>query len=171
MDNQRPDRAIRGINRRLRREGQGECCGYSGFLCGSPCLCRLRTEWLVPMSKYWMYRSHVGVYGPSKTSILPPTDSWLKPTASMARLGEKLRQLPRATQPVWEVESGALFRRSSSIHLMLLMTHERLLYVDHVRYVCSRAIHSQSVESVWCVGRVFPAGCTSVRIVTTLRYE
>jgi hypothetical protein len=34
------------------REGRGECCGYSKVLCGSPCLCRLRTEWLVPVSKY-----------------------------------------------------------------------------------------------------------------------
>jgi hypothetical protein len=34
------------------------------FLCGSPCLCQLRTEGLVPMSKYWTYRSHVGDMGP-----------------------------------------------------------------------------------------------------------
>jgi hypothetical protein len=37
----------------------------------------------------------------------------------------------------------------------LLMTHERLLYVDHVRYVWSRGIRGLSVESVWHVGRVF----------------
>jgi hypothetical protein len=30
------------------------------FLCGIPCLCRLRTEGLVPVSKYWTYRSHAG---------------------------------------------------------------------------------------------------------------
>jgi hypothetical protein len=29
-----------------------------------PRLCRLRTEGLVPMSKYWMYRSHAGDMGP-----------------------------------------------------------------------------------------------------------
>jgi hypothetical protein len=34
------------------------------FLCGSPHLCRLRTEGLVPVSKYWTYRSHVGDMGP-----------------------------------------------------------------------------------------------------------
>jgi hypothetical protein len=33
------------------------------FLCGRPCLCRLRTEGLVPVSKYWMYRSHVSDMG------------------------------------------------------------------------------------------------------------
>jgi hypothetical protein len=36
----------------------------SRFLCGSPQLCRLRTEGLVPMSKYWTYRSHAGDIGP-----------------------------------------------------------------------------------------------------------
>jgi hypothetical protein len=36
---------------------------FWGFLCGSPSLCRLRTEGLVPVSKYWTYRSHVGDMG------------------------------------------------------------------------------------------------------------
>jgi hypothetical protein len=31
----------------------------------------------------------------------------------MAVLGEKLRRVPRTTQPGWEVESGALFLGSS----------------------------------------------------------
>jgi hypothetical protein len=30
----------------------------SRFLCGSPRLCRLMTEGLVPVRKYWTYRSH-----------------------------------------------------------------------------------------------------------------
>jgi hypothetical protein len=30
----------------------------------SPCLCRLRTVRLTPMSKYWTYRSHAGDMGP-----------------------------------------------------------------------------------------------------------
>jgi hypothetical protein len=96
------------------------------FLCGSPRLCCLRTDGLVPVSKYWMYRSHAGVYGPSKPSSLSSTDAWLKPTASLARLGEKLRRVPQTTQPGWEVESGALFLGSSSIRPMLLTTYERL---------------------------------------------
>jgi hypothetical protein len=125
------------------------------FLCGSPCLCRLRTEGLVPVSKFWTYRSHAGVYGPSKPSSLSSTDVWLKPTTSLVGLGEKLRWVPRTTQPSWEVVSGALFLESSSISPTLLMTHKRLLYMDHVRYVWSRAIHGLSVECVWRIGRVF----------------
>jgi hypothetical protein len=60
------------------------------FLCGSPYLCRLRTEGLVPVSKYWTYRSHAGVYGPNKPSSLPSTEGGFTPTASMTVLGEKL---------------------------------------------------------------------------------
>jgi hypothetical protein len=96
------------------------------FLYGSPRLYRLRTEGLVPVSKYWTYRSHAGVYEPSKPSSLSSTDAWLKSTASLVRLGEKLRRVPWTTQLGWEVESGALFLKSSSIRPMLLMTYERL---------------------------------------------
>jgi hypothetical protein len=69
------------------------------FLCGSPCLCRLRTEGLVPMSKYWMYRSHAGVYGSSKPSSWSSTEAWLKSTASLVGSGEKLGMDPWINQP------------------------------------------------------------------------
>jgi hypothetical protein len=52
-------------------------------------------------------------YGPSKPSSLLSIDVWLKRTALMTVLGEKLRQVPWTTQPGWEVELGALFLRSS----------------------------------------------------------
>jgi hypothetical protein len=42
---------------------------------------------------------HAGVYGPSKSSSLSSTYVWFKPTASLAGLGEKLRRVPRTTQP------------------------------------------------------------------------
>jgi hypothetical protein len=70
----------------------------STFLCGSPRLCRIRTDGLSPVSKYSMYRSHTGVYGLSKPSSMPSIDAWLKPTASMAGLGEKLWWVPWTTQ-------------------------------------------------------------------------
>jgi hypothetical protein len=56
------------------------------LFCGSPRLCRLRTEGLVPVSKYWTYRSHAGVSGPSKPSSWSSTEAWLKSTASLAGL-------------------------------------------------------------------------------------
>jgi hypothetical protein len=109
-------------------EGKGgeSVVAILSFLCGSPHLCRLRTYGLIPRSKYWTYRSHVGVYRPSKPSSLPSTDAWLNPTSSLTWLREKLRRVPRTTQPGWEVESGSLFLRNSSIHPTLLTTHERL---------------------------------------------
>jgi hypothetical protein len=39
---------------------------------------------------------------------------------------------------------------------------ERLLRVDHVRYVWSRTISGPSVGCVWRVGQVSPIGCTSI---------
>jgi hypothetical protein len=63
------------------------------------------------------------------------------------------------------------FSREQCICPTLLMTRERLLCVDHVRYVWSRTIHRLSVGCVWRVGRVSPTGCTSIRIAATLGYE
>jgi hypothetical protein len=63
------------------------------------------------------------------------------------------------------------FSREQCIRPTLLMTHERLLYADHMRYVWSRAIRGPNVECVWRVDQVFTAGCTSIRIAATLRYE
>jgi hypothetical protein len=51
---------------------------------------------------------------PSKSGSLPLIGAWLKRTASMAVLREKLRRVPWTTQPGGEVESGALFRGSSA---------------------------------------------------------
>jgi hypothetical protein len=55
-----------------------------------------------------------------------------------------------------EIVLGALFLRSSAIHSNLSVTHERLLCVDHMRYVWSGTIHGLSVGCVWRVGWVFP---------------
>jgi hypothetical protein len=63
---------------------------------------------------------------------------------------------------------GSTFSRERCICPTLLMTRERLLYVDHVKYVWSETIRGLSVGCLWCVGRVSPTGCTSIRIVATL---
>jgi hypothetical protein len=66
----------------------------------SPHLCQLRTDGLAPMSKYWMYRSHAGVYGPSKPSNRMSTKAWLFPTASLAIVGERMSTDPWIGQPM-----------------------------------------------------------------------
>jgi hypothetical protein len=115
-----------GLVEHLEGKGGESVVDILRFLCGSLRLCRLRTEGLVLGSKYWTYRSHAGVYEPSKPSSLLSTDSWLKSTASLAGLGEKLRWVLWTTQPSWEVESGTLFLGSSSIRPTLLTTYKRL---------------------------------------------
>jgi hypothetical protein len=58
----------------------GEWCVKSRHLQGcSFRLCRLRTDGLGPVSKYWTYRSDACVYGPSKPSSLSSTDACLCP--------------------------------------------------------------------------------------------
>jgi hypothetical protein len=50
----------------------------------------------------------------------------------------------------------SFFSREQWLCPTLLVTHERLLYADYVRYVWSRVICGPSVESMWHVGQVFP---------------
>jgi hypothetical protein len=95
-------------------KGRESVVAILSFLCGSPCLCRLRTEGLVPMSKYWLYRSDAGVYEPSKPSSWLPTDAWLCPHCFIFWLTRETRYRPvdRPAGALWIV-SGALFLRSS----------------------------------------------------------
>jgi hypothetical protein len=51
---------------------------------------------------------------------------------------------------------GSTFSQEQCICPTLLMTHKRLLYANHVRYVWSGVICGPSVESVCHVGRIFP---------------
>jgi hypothetical protein len=88
-----------------------------------------------------MYRSHAVVYEPSKPSSLPSTDAWLKPTTSLTGLGEKLRRVLRTTQPGYEVESGALFLRSSSIRPTLLTTYKRLPRMETAHRERTSGVH------------------------------
>jgi hypothetical protein len=108
------------------------------LFCGSPRLCRLRTEGLVPVSKYWTYRSHAGVSGPSKPSSWSSTEAWLKSTASLAGLREKL-----GTDGALWIVSGALFLKSNGIHPNLLTTHEWLS-----RMGTARRKHKPSVRGL-----------------------
>jgi hypothetical protein len=115
----------------------------------SPCLCRLMTDGLAPVSKYWTYWSHTGGIGLVSIVAYSSTDVWFKLTASMVMLGEKLRRVPWTAQSGWEVESWVLFLGSSeSIQLCWVdvkCCHIRgspagsvcVAYVDwHVKHTC-----------------------------------
>jgi hypothetical protein len=97
------------------------------------------------------------VYGSSKPSSLPSTEGGFTPTASMVASGRetRYRTADRSVVVLW-IMSGALFLGSSgSVHRCWWL-HERLLYVDHMRYIWLRATREPSMESVWHVGRAFP---------------
>jgi hypothetical protein len=66
---------------------------------------------------------------------------------SVGKVGEWYME-SRHLESMLGIMSGALFLRSSGIHLNLSVTRKRLLCVDHVRYVWSRIIRGLSVGCV-----------------------
>jgi hypothetical protein len=122
----------------------------------SPRLCQLMTDELAPTSKYWMYWSHASDMNPvilvawhQQRMALPPLLQWLAQERNWVRTRESV------SRHVVDCVGSLFLRSSGSVHHCWWF-HERLLYVDHVRHIWSRAICGPSVESVWRVGQVFP---------------
>jgi hypothetical protein len=137
-----------------------------------PRLCRLRTDGLIPASKYWTYWSHVGDMGP--VSLVDSCQQKLifSPTASLAIVGEKLG-------------TDLRIRRSSSCELCQEPFFSGVvdLYksVDDFTKVC----YTLTVWDTYCLGPyadwvwdacdvsvgLSPTVCTLIRITVTLKYE
>jgi hypothetical protein len=66
MDNLRLDKTLRWKVETVGWESWGVWYGKSALQGCSPRLCQLRTDGLAPVSKFWTYRLHAGVYGPIK---------------------------------------------------------------------------------------------------------
>jgi hypothetical protein len=129
----------------------GECDVASQHLQGfSHCLCRLRTDGLTPTSKYWTYRSYAGDICP--ISLVAHCQEVLGLSTLVQWLCWR-RNLGGSHRPLSWAERWS---REQCIHPTLLMTRERLLYVDYIRYVWSRTIRGPSMKSVWRVDWVFP---------------
>jgi hypothetical protein len=122
------------------------------FLCGSPRLCWLMIEGLVPVSKYWTYRSHADVYVPSKPSSMPSIEGGFTPTASMAALGEKLRTDSWIGQPVCcELCQESFFGSSGSVYRCWWL-HERLpcMWAAHRKHMRGvRGLVREAYVSCW----------------------
>jgi hypothetical protein len=123
------------------------------FLCGSPCLCRLRTEGLIPVSKYWMYRSHAGDMDP--VSWCSCVTTWSKPLPLLQgyREGGGMRWPKTMARPVC-LRSPRLLPGVGACFI-LVGTSERLptwITWD----VGSGTLCKSSMESMWRVDRVFP---------------
>jgi hypothetical protein len=138
----------------------------------SPCLCWLRTDGLTPTSKYSTYRSHAGVYGPSKPSSRLSTEVWHFSIASLAVVEEKLGTDPQMGQPscfglYWEpLVSGAV---------------DLFKYVDDYANGCNVLTvwdtYGLGSYAYWAwdaydmLVRFPPVWCTSIRTAATFGYE
>jgi hypothetical protein len=105
------------------------------FLCGSPRLCQLMTEGLIPVSKYWTYRSHAGDMGQVNLVACHRQMLGFAPTAS--RLAQERNWVwthrlvsRRAVDYV-----GSHFSQEQWPCSTLLMTHERL---SHMGTTCGK---------------------------------
>jgi hypothetical protein len=67
----------------------------------SPRLCQLRINGLTPVSKYWMYWSHVGDMVPVNLVAVHQQKIGFTSTASIVVLGEKLGTEPQTDQLAW----------------------------------------------------------------------
>jgi hypothetical protein len=119
-------------------------------------MCQLRTDELVPASKYWTYWSHAGVYGTNKPSSWLPIDACLYPYYFIGWLRRETGYGPvdRLAGALW-IMSGALIFESSGPAQRCWWFCKRLLCVDRVRYAWSITICGLIMECVWRVGRVF----------------
>jgi hypothetical protein len=144
---------------------------FRGFLCGSPRMYRLRTEGLVPMSKYWMYWSHASDMGPVNLVAcyrqifgLSALLQWL---CWERNWGRSHRPLSRAGR--WSQEH--FFSKAVNLSNSIGSVWKVAMYEDRPQegYVGRTWTGMESVRGV-IIG-FSPAGCTSIRIVVTLRYE
>jgi hypothetical protein len=142
------------------------------FLCGSLRLCPLRTDGLIPVSKYWMYWSHADVYGPSKPCSRLSTEAWLFSTTSFVVVGEKLSTNPQISQSTCrglcrEPFLSGVVDLFKSVHDCVKGcyiwttwdTYSRGSYADRAWKECDVLVGFSLT------------GCTSIRITATLRYE
>jgi hypothetical protein len=130
-------------------------------------LCRLRTDGLAHMSKYWTYRSHAGDISPISLIACYRQKLGLSLLLLWLRVGEKLDGDAQIGQPTcWGCSREFLFLESSRIYPNLSVTREKLLCIDRMRYVWSGTILGLSMGCVWRVGWVFPIGCTSIQVST-----
>jgi hypothetical protein len=126
------------------------------FLCCSPRLCRLRTEGLVPVSKYWIYRSHVGDMGSvSIVACCQKMFGFLHCFIGWLRREIGYGPADRSVDVLWIVSGALSLRSSDSVQL-----YQWLVKGCHVRGLPTGSIHRAYVD--WCEkrtchgGRVFP---------------
>jgi hypothetical protein len=161
IDNLRPSGVLRWKGETTDWEGQEVVCGKSAppMLYSPPV--SVKNQWVgpheqvlnIPIAWWW--------YGSSKPSSLSLTEAWLKSTASLVGLGEKLGTNPWIGQSAWcELYQEPFFSKAvGSVQVC-----QRLVKGCHVRGLAVGSVH------IVLVG-ISPVGFTSIWITVTLRYE
>jgi hypothetical protein len=116
----------------------------------------VKDRWVGPVEQTLNVPIACRWYGPGKPSSLLSIDVWLSPLLHW--LAQERKWVRTRGSVIWRAMDyvGSPFSQERWVYSTLSMTHERLLYVDHMRYVWSRAIRGPDVESLWRVGWVFP---------------
>jgi hypothetical protein len=135
-------------------------------------LCRLRTNGLAPASKYWMYRSHAGVYGPIKPSGRLLTEAWLFPTVSLAVVGERLGTDSWIGQPTCCGMCRELFFMGAVDLFKSVDDCVKGCYMWTTWDMYGRGSYADRAWKACGVLVGFsPVGCTLIQITAALRYE
>jgi hypothetical protein len=137
----------------------------------SPRLCRLRTVRFAPVTKYWTYQSHISDMGPVN---IVACCWWMLGFLHcfIGWLGRETGYGPadRSVGVLWIVSEALFLGSSDYVQLcwwLMKGCHVRGLPAWSVR----RAYMDWGGKRTCLVGRVSPAGCTSIQIVMTLGHE
>jgi hypothetical protein len=138
----------------------------------SPHLCRLRTDGLAFVSKYWTYWSHAGDMGPVSLVVGWSTKAWLFPTAPLSIVGEKLGTDPWIGRPAcWGLCREPFFLGAVD----LFKSVDDCIKGCYMWIAWDTYGHRPYADWVWKACGVLvgfsPVGCTSIRIAATLGYE
>jgi hypothetical protein len=172
LDDLRQGGAIKGISGTLRREGWGECCGYSEvfYVVAPPVL--VKDRWVSTREQVLNVSITYRWYGLGKPSSLLLIDVLAFSTGSLVGSREKLGTDLRIGQPACcrlcreLFFSGAVTLSNSIDDSWKVATYgdrPQKVYTGHT-WTGVGSIH------VVLVG-FSPAGCTSIWIIATLRYE
>jgi hypothetical protein len=147
----------------------GEWCVESWHLQGcSSRLCRLSIVGLAPMSKYWTYRSHAGDMGPVSLVVYHWQILGFAPTAS--KLAQE-RNWVRIMSACCGLCREPFFSGAVALLNFVDDSWKAAKYRNYPQEAYARHTWT-GVESVRVMLIGFsPAGCTSIQIAATLRYE
>jgi hypothetical protein len=153
-------------------EWRGVVCGKSAPPRLQPPPMSIRDRWVAPASKYWTYRSHAGIYGPSKPSSRHQQMLGFVPTASMVGSGEKLDTDPRIGQPAYCGLCREPFCLGAVALLNSVDDFTKDCYMWTMWDTYSRGSYTdQEWKACGVLVGFSPVGCTSIRIIATLGYE